>query len=120
MPEKDANGNIVVDSNGDPMRVEAYYNVGAKKGQYAGQWAENKNFRQFYMRDKNSIVLKNINSNIQIVPVLSNSSDNTDVDIDSEEFGKRGNAAVSRYKRKTKKVLTKRGKSRRNKKSRKI
>ena len=46
MTERDENGQIVLDSNQNPMKALTYYFINGTEGyQYLGQWSKNKNLR---------------------------------------------------------------------------
>ena len=49
----DAQGQVVLDTNGNPMEVGKYYNIGGfLKNKYLGQWIDAKNVMRFQMPNK--------------------------------------------------------------------
>ena len=113
MTELDANGQIVLDSNMDPMEVLTYYSINNKVYQYLGQWSKDNNFRGFKL-PSGRIILKNINSPANILPVpMPERPSLTDEDHDSDfEIG-----GKIRFKR-IRSRKTKRRKSRKTKRRR--
>jgi len=111
MTERDANEQIVLDSNQVPMKALTYYSINGKIYQYLGQWSKNKDVRGFKLKENGRIIFKPINSPLNIVPANEEPSE-TDSD-DNSDFERGGKIRFKRIR--TKK--TKRGKTRKTKRS---